>query len=236
MARILRVQHWKPDFAYNDAAFLAARGDVAEDLLLFAGQKAPDPGLYDLVVVYGGYMSAYDDEGNPWIARELRFLEACLAAGTKVLGICLGSQLLARLLGARVYRSPAPEFGFKRIALTAAGKADPELGKLGGTEGGFLAIEWHDDAWDLPAGAQLLATSEAWPNQSFRYGPGALAIQFHLEFTQRHMEWAVARPGEERSKDPEGEDPRAFAAPSPRYDEVRCGMERLLASMLGQAG
>ena len=235
MARILRVQHWEPEFPYDDEAFLAARGHLAEDLLLFDGQKAPNPSLYDLVIVYGGYMSAYDDAGNPWIARELHFLEACLAAGTKVLGICLGSQLLARLLGAKIYRSPAPEFGFKTIALNASGRADPELGNLGGAERKFLAVEWHDDAWDLPAGAELLAASEAWPNQAFRYGPKVLAIQFHLEFTQEHMAWAVARPGESESKDPEREDRFSFAAQSPRYDEVRANMETLLASLLGPA-
>jgi GMP synthase-like glutamine amidotransferase len=235
MARILRVQHWKAEYAYNDKAFLAARGDVAEDLLLFDGEKAPNPSLYDLVIVYGGQMSAYDDAAHPWIARELRFLEACLAAGTKVLAICLGSQLVARLLGARIYPSPAPEFGFKLITLNEAGKADPVLGPLAGPDGRFLSIEWHDDAWDLPAGAQLLAASEAWPNQAFRYGPDVLALQFHLEFTQEHMAWAVANPDESESKDPEREDRTSFASPSPRYDEVRSSMERLLSSIFKSA-
>jgi GMP synthase (glutamine-hydrolysing) len=157
MARILKVQHWKPEFDYNDTSFFKGRGDKTEDLLLFAGEKAPDPRLYDLVIVYGGYMSAFDDAGNPWITDEMRFLEECLKAGIPLFGICLGSQLLARILGARIYRSPAPEFGFKRISLNAAGAADPVLGDLGGSEKNFLAIEWHDDAWDLPPGAELLA-------------------------------------------------------------------------------
>jgi GMP synthase (glutamine-hydrolysing) len=234
MARILKVSHWEPRFEYNDADFFARRGDSVENLLLFAGEQAPDPEPYDLVIAYGGYMSSYDDAGHPWIADELRFLERCLKAGTPVFGICLGSQLLARALGARVYRSPAPEFGFKRLRLNAAGAADPVLGAIGGPDGSFLAIEWHDDAWDLPAGTVLLAGSEAWPNQAFRYGPDALAIQFHLEFTQSHMAWAVARPGESESADPAREDRAAFAAPGPRYDEIRTSMETILRGMLGQ--
>jgi GMP synthase (glutamine-hydrolysing) len=236
MARILKLQHWKPEFEYNDSPYFARRGDGTKNLLLFAGEEAPDPRDYDLVIVYGGYMSAFDDRGHPWIARELRFLERCLAAATPVLGICLGSQLLARLLGARVYPSPSPEFGFKRIALTAAGRSDPVLGSPAAGEGdSFLSIEWHDDAWDLPSGAELLASSSAWPNQAFRYGPGVLGIQFHLEFTQPHMAWAVARPGEAESADPEREDRAAFAAPSPRYDEIAGSYFKLLDRILGEA-
>jgi GMP synthase-like glutamine amidotransferase len=234
MARILKLQHWKPEFDYNDAAFFARRGDSTENLLLFAGQKAPDPRLYDLIIVYGGYMSAFDDASHPWIAGELRFLEDCLKAGTPIFGICLGSQLLARLLGARVYRSHAPEFGFKRLRLNAAGAADPVLGAIGDNAGGFLAIEWHDDAWDLPSGAELLASSEAWPHQAFRYGPEVLAIQFHIEFTQEHMAWAVARSDESESEDPAREDRAAFSAPSPRYDEIRLSMETVLRKMLAE--
>ncbi len=155
-----------------------------------------------------------------------------MKAGTPLFGICLGSQLIARALGARVYRSEHPEFGFKRILLNAAGMQDPVLGALGGAEASFTAIQWHDDAWDLPQGAELLASDAAWPNQAFRYGSGVLATQFHLEFTQPHMAWAVQRPEEPASKDPEGEDPLAFSAPSPRYDRLRLDMESVLDAAL----
>jgi GMP synthase (glutamine-hydrolysing) len=151
-----------------------------------------------------------------------------------VLGICLGSQLLARLLGARVYKSPKPEFGFKRITLMAEGRADPVMsGLVSGGNQDFLAMEWHSDVWDLPAGAVRLASSAAWENQAFRYGPNVLATQFHLEFTQPHMAWAASKSAGEVPADPTGEDLASFSAPGPRYDEVRRNMETLLSGFLG---
>ena len=232
MARILSLEHWSIDFDYDNADFFAGRGDVLESLRIYAGEKPPDPRDHDLVIVYGGEMSAYDDRASPWIARELRFLEECMKAGTSLFGICLGSQLLARLLGARVYRSEKPEFGFKRLRLNDEGLSDPVLGALGAEGRDFLAIQWHDDAWDLPSGARLLASSEAWPNQAFRYGPKVLGIQFHLEFTQPHMARAVSKPDWRESADPRREDRAAFAAPGPRYAEVRKNMEQVLERLL----
>jgi GMP synthase-like glutamine amidotransferase len=233
MAAILSVQHWDTRFEYNSAAYHAARGDTVEEYHPHAGQAAPDPRRFDLVVVNGGEMSAFDEAGNPWLVDELRFLGRCLKEDVPILGICLGSQLLARALGARAFACPAPEFGFKRIVPTEAGAADPAFGRLARGRRDFLAIEWHDDAWDLPAGARLLASSAAWPNQAFRWGERVLAIQFHLEFTQPHMAWAVSRPDSKPSADPDAEDRAAFSAPGPRYEELRFNMESLLGGLLG---
>jgi GMP synthase-like glutamine amidotransferase len=238
MSKIAQIIHSESPFPFNNVSFFAKRGDRVENFSLFAGRPSPDPFSVDAVIVYGGYMSAYDDAKHPWISEELRFIEACLSAGTPVLGICLGSQFLARALGARVFRCPAPEFGFKKIRLEAEGRTDPAFSRLAArrSSGTFLAIQWHGDAWELPSGAVRLASSAAWANQAFRYGENAIGIQFHLEFTRDAIANSVAADPEKICRDPRGEDPASFSAPGPRYDEVRTNMELLLEGFLADTG
>jgi len=237
--RILQIEHWPAGFSYDNAGYFARRGDEVEDLRIYAGQPTPDPSKYGAVIVYGGYMSAYDDAHNPWIADELRFLESCLKADVPVLGICLGSQLLARLLGARVYRSAVPEFGFQRLRPTAEGARHPAIAALAApaarsAAGDFLALEWHNDAWDLPVGAARLVESAVWPNEAFSYGGKVLAIQFHLEFTREHMTWAAQAHRGDIPSGPGCETPEAFLADPRRFDELAGNMGRLLDGFLGQ--
>ncbi|HWR12914.1 MAG TPA: type 1 glutamine amidotransferase [Rectinemataceae bacterium] len=236
--RILQIEHWPARFPYDNAPFFARRKDRVEDLRIYAGQPCPEPSAYDAVIVYGGYMSAYDDTRNPWIADELRYMEKCVNAGVPLLGICLGSQLLARLLGARVYRSASPEFGFQRIYPTPEGASHPAIAAMcagdptKAASSDFLALEWHNDAWDLPAGATRLAESAYWPNEAFSCGDKVLAIQFHLEFTREHMMWAI---GKERDSLPQGpgcEDPDACLADPVRFAELARNMETLLDKFL----
>jgi GMP synthase (glutamine-hydrolysing) len=232
--RILELHHGEPEFAYNNEGFFRRRGDEIRRLFLSAGEEAPDPLAQDAVIVYGGYMSAFDDAGNPWIAGELRFLEACLKDDVPILGICLGSQLLARLLGARVYRSDRPEFGFTRIALTEEGQSCPALAApaAGRATRDFLGLEWHDDAWDLPAGARRLAESACWPNEAFSYGDKVLAIQFHLEFSYEHMAWAMREKADEVPRFPGAQTPAEFLADRGRFGEIAANMEKLLGAFL----
>jgi GMP synthase (glutamine-hydrolysing) len=141
-------------------------------------EPAPDLSQAGAVIALGGLANPDQTEELPWLGRERAALASLVAAGTPVLGICLGAQLLASSLGAPVRRLELPEIGWWPIAATATAASDPVLAGLPAT---FQAFEWHDYAFDLPAGAELLAGSERAPHQAARLAPNAWALQFHLE-------------------------------------------------------
>ncbi len=142
------------------------------------GASLPDTGAYDGLIFMGGPMSINDE--LPFILEEMRLIERAAAAGTPMLGVCLGSQAIARALGGRVYRNAEKEIGWFDLHLTEAGQRDPMLGDLAPVERVF---HWHGDTFDLPPGAELLAYSERTPHQAYRLGRAIYGLQFHLEVT-----------------------------------------------------
>lgn len=149
---------------------------------------APDIAAADLLVVLGGPIGAYEEEIYPFLAAELGLIERRLARGKPVLGICLGSQLMARALAARVYPGTGKEIGWAPIALTAAGLASP----LAPFAGRAPVLHWHGDTFDLPLGAVHLAASERYRHQAFAWQRHGLALQFHLEVSAPELErWYI---------------------------------------------
>jgi len=143
----------------------------------------------DLLVVLGGPIGAYEEDLYPTVKDEIRILEARLAAERPTLGICLGAQLMARALGARVYSSGAKEIGWGPITLSPAGRESP-FRHLG--EDQTAVLHWHGDTFDLPEGANLLASTSVCRNQAFSWGRNALAFQFHPEATgARFEQWLI---------------------------------------------
>jgi len=143
----------------------------------------------DLLIVLGGPIGATDDADYPFLADEARLLERRLAADRPTLGLCLGSQLMARALGARVYPAGAREIGWAPVTLTDAG-ARTCLRHLGGAD--TAVLHWHGDTFDLPAGAVRLAATPICENQAFGYGRHALALQFHAEAAGPNLErWFI---------------------------------------------
>jgi GMP synthase (glutamine-hydrolysing) len=141
----------------------------------------------ELLIVLGGPIGAYEEQLYPFIADELAILERRLKANKPTLGICLGAQLLARALGARVYPGQAKEIGWAPLQLTSEGAAGP-LGAVGN----HAVLHWHGDTFDLPSGATRLASTPVTPNQAFAWQRTAVALQFHLEVTALDLEaWLV---------------------------------------------
>jgi GMP synthase (glutamine-hydrolysing) len=158
--------------------------DVATDDLLH--DSVADAGL---LIVLGGPIGAYETEAYPFLTSELALIEHRLARDLPVLGICLGSQLMAKALGSRVFPGAVKEIGWGRVELTGEGAASC-LSPLG--EDDAVVLHWHGDSFDLPRGARLLASNRYYQNQAFAYRRNALALQFHLEADPRRLDqWYV---------------------------------------------
>jgi GMP synthase-like glutamine amidotransferase len=191
------------------------------------GDPLPAPGSFDAIVAMGGPMSVNDDAELPWLTDEKRLIAESVRAGVPYFGACLGVQLLAASLGARVYAGPDPEVGVLPVTLTADGAADPLFAGLPRT---FPTLQWHGDTFDLPEGAVLLAGSPAYPHQAFRYGRAAYGVQFHVEVTgDMAREWATV-PAYVRSLE---QTLGAGAAPGlfDEFDRAAAGMQLVARQM-----
>jgi GMP synthase (glutamine-hydrolysing) len=153
----------------------------------FKGDAVPE-NLGDGLLILGGPMGVYEEAQYPWMTGELNAIQKALATSLPVLGICLGSQMLAHAAGAQVFRGALPEVGWRPIHLTTDGKKDP---LLEGLPDEFNVFHWHGDTFTLPEGAQLLAGSDWFPHQIFKIGAKAYGFQCHLEVTEAMVkEWA----------------------------------------------
>ncbi len=158
-------------------------------------EKIPDDD-YDALVMMGGPMSVNDGEIYHYLKEEERVVREYIRKDKKILGICLGAQMLARALGSKVYKGPGQEIGWYHIELSDNGLKDHLIQKLashpknGNLSKKFMVFHWHGETFDIPEGAMRLASSELYPNQAFRYGRGAYAFQFHIEVRKEMIaEW-----------------------------------------------
>jgi GMP synthase-like glutamine amidotransferase len=195
---------------------------------LYQPYSLPTPDQFDWLIVMGGPMGVYDDHLFPWLVDEKRFIQDAIEADKIVLGVCLGAQLIADVLGASVYANAEKEIGWFPIerseasATSAIGCDFPES---------VEAFHWHCDTFDLPAGAVHLARSAACENQAFIYGQRVLALQYHLETTRKSAEALVENCGHELVDGPCIQSAEFMLSNDDRFTRINDSMRKLLEQL-----
>lgn len=186
---ILALQHVEFEIVGMIADWAEARGHRLSVCKLYEDDPLPDHDSYDMLVVMGGPMSVGDEASYPWLAAEKTFIKTAINVEKYVLGVCLGAQLIANVLGARVYPNQVKEIGWLPVAI-----ADAALDELilRGLNHAMTAFHWHGDTFDLPQGATLLMSSKACKHQAFLYQKKVLGLQFHLEMTEEGIKNVIA--------------------------------------------
>lgn len=191
----------------------------------YDGVPLPEAETVDLLIVMGGPMNIYEEANYPWLVDEKRFIEQVIVAGRRVLGICLGAQLIADVLGAKVYANSDKEIGWFTVETTEAASRS----RLFATFPRQLdAFHWHGDTFDIPAGAVHAVRSAGCANQAFVYDERVVGLQFHLETTPSSA-WQIIAHGEDELV--EGryiQTPQAIFADTRRFDTINLAMQELL--------
>lgn len=188
------------------------------------GDTAPDINDFDLLIVMGGPMNIYEEQLYPWLRDEKLFLANAIAAGKYVLGVCLGAQLLADVLGGKVYPNRHKEIGWFPVQSDV--NASGPFAKTLPSE--FSPFHWHGDTFTLPAGATLLARSQACANQAFSVGERILGLQFHLEVTADNVRIWTEQGSHELVEAPFIQPPEAMLADANRFSQLNHLMQDVL--------
>ncbi|HVW07085.1 MAG TPA: type 1 glutamine amidotransferase [Bryobacteraceae bacterium] len=233
--RIACLQHVPFEGPGNIEMWAAERGHPLRIVRLCEGESLPHIDSFDLLVVMGGPMSVHDEAEFPWLRPEKALVAECLKRKKFVLGVCLGSQLLAEVLGTQVYRNRVKEIGWFPIEVHAQSGSYC----LSGLPATLDVLHWHGETYNLPPGCIHLAKSEGCAVQAFEH-PSAVGLQFHLEATQDGLAALISQCGNEISGGPyeqpaesilSGEKTHASAAKSALYT-VLDNVSHRVASLL----
>lgn len=227
--RIHYLQHVAFEGLGTIESWAEEHGHALTPTHLYAGETLPRLADFDWLLVLGGPMGVGDEAVYPWLGPEKKLVGEAIAAGKVVLGICLGAQIIAEVLGAKVYANRHKEIGWfplTRVGQTpAAAFLPPEL----------EVFHWHGDTFDLPPGAEQLARSAGCEQQGFCYKERVVGLQFHLETTPRSAATLIDHCGEElaAATGPYIQTPAAMSAQAERFAVINRVMARLLTQLAG---
>ncbi len=178
--RIHCLQHQHFEGMANIGRWAEEKNYEISHTLFYGEGILPKHSDYDCLLIMGGSMGAYDEDKFPWLKQEKKFIDSAIEQGKTVMGICLGSQLIAEVLGGHVSKGHSSEVGWLPVH-TAPEARQTSLFKMFPET--FTPLHWHNDCFELPRSATRLAFSAAYPNQAFQYGDRVIGIQFHLELS-----------------------------------------------------
>ncbi len=204
--RITCLQHVPFEGPGNIETWAGERGHAFRIVRLYDGERLPDLNSFELLVVMGGPMSVHDEAEYEWLRPEKALVAQCLKQNKFVLGVCLGSQLLAEALGTPVYRNRVKEIGWFPIQMLPEASGSFSIPGLPAT---LDVLHWHGETYSLPPGCVHLAKSEGCAVQAFEH-PSALGLQFHLEATAKGLEALISHCGDEIGGGPYEQPPDAI--------------------------
>ncbi len=223
--RVHCLQHVPFEGLGSLGPWLEARGDRLTTTRFFEDARLPAADAVDWVIALGGPMSVNDEDRLPWLSAEKAFLREALALGRRILGICLGAQLLASACGAKVTRNREREIGWFPVSRTPEAAAHPVLGALPPR---LEVFHWHGETFELPEGALHGARSAACENQAFALGPRAVGLQFHLETTPEAAHALAVQCADELVPGAWVQTPEAMLADPRRFERVNAVMAELV--------
>jgi len=179
--KIHYLQHMGCEGLGRIANWITDRGHAVSATHLYRGEKPPGDDSFDFLVIMGGPMNIYEYRNHPWLPGEKEFIKRAIDSGKIVLGVCLGAQLIADVLGAKIYQNAKIEIGWFPVRFNAAKKSVRAFQHFPNE---LTVLHWHGDTFDLPQGAFHLAESEACKNQAFAFGERVVGLQFHIEMDE----------------------------------------------------
>ena len=225
--RIHSLEHAPFEGPGRIAAWATERGHTLSRTALYDGEAPPALEAFDLLVIMGGPMSIHEHRNHPWLPMEKDFLKAAIAARKPILGICLGAQLLADVLGGKVFQNPVKEIGWFPVRMldrSAPFAAFPER---------LTVMHWHGDTFTIPEGARWVAESDGCANQAFVHGDRVVALQFHIELEKVGIEDLAAASLDEAGTAPFIQSREQLITPPPESSAAEAALYAVLDELAG---